>query len=215
MLLKLVLFTLASVISFDAYCGPLRSRNEVFSEPAKGGIAQTLLGLSQLGLARGVWPGLEREELAVAEARKELELTRRLPTSESEKIARMEANARAIVAADKAPVKVQVLPANPAVPSLQDELDFIARNDVVSAEAKAARIAAAEAELAKRMEVALEAAQRIGILERTLRIVRKGAALLLIADVGARIYVWNGLDANPGLTPIGAYSAAQIKAFLE
>jgi hypothetical protein len=207
---KLVLFTLISVFSFDAFSATLRSANEIFPEPTKGGWTQILLGMSELGVAKAVWPGLEREEQALADAQKRLELVKRTPTSEAERLARIEADGHAIAAANSANVQVQVGTASKV--SLADELEFLSSTEAISAEQKTALVAKAETDVARAAESALRAAQERGLIERGLRILRKGTAVILAGDMMSRVYVWNVLEANPTLTPIGNYSAELIRA---
>ncbi|MNL52964.1 hypothetical protein D3C87_1761790 [compost metagenome] len=52
---------------------------------------------------------------------------------------------------------------------------------------------------------ALEGLQKTGMLDKSLRIVRYGASLVLVGDVAARVYIWNALDANPTLSPAATY----------
>jgi hypothetical protein len=208
----LVLFTIVSIFSFDAVGANLRSAKDIFSDPPTSGWTQVLLGLSEMGAAKAVWPGLEREEQALVDAQKRLELVKRTPTSEAERIAQIEADGHALAEMNQASVQVEV--GGVSKVNLADELDYLAGTEAVSAQQKASLIAKAEDDVAKAAETALRAAQERGLIERTLRIVRRGTSILLAGDVIGRIYVWNVLEANPTLTPIGYYSADVIRALM-
>lgn len=215
---KWVLVSLISIISFDAYSASLRDPREVFNEPARGGLTHVLLGLSELGVAKAVWPGLTQEEKVLAEAEKKLALTKRLPTSEVERAARRDATAMAMAAADgrNQIIPKAVLPApNPSVPTLAEELQFLASNEPVSLEERARLIALAEQDVAEKAKDALVAAREAGYISKFVKIARIGTTVLLGLDAGSRLYVWSILDANPGLTPVGGFTAEQIKALLE
>lgn len=215
MLKKLVLFSLISIVSAEAFgASLLRDPREVFAEPAKGGISQVLLGLSELGVAKAVWPGLAREEQALANAEKELALVRRTPTSEAEKIFRIEQSASDLARTEETRILPKVVPANPSVPTITEEIQFLSRSQIVTVEERAALIAAAEVKVAEQGALALKAAQEAGYIAKTLKILRVGTTVLIGTDVAARLYVWTILDANPGFTPVIGYSAEQLRALL-
>jgi len=211
MLKKLVVFSLLSIVSFDAL-GQLRDPREVFPEPAKGGLAQVFLGLTELGVAKAVWPGLAREEKALAAAEKQLALIRRLPTSEVEKLARIEAGASALAAAEESRILPKIVAPNPAVPTLAEQIQFLSTSQVVSAEERATLIVAAEEKVAEQGALALKAAQEAGYISKIVKIARIGATVVLGLDVTSRVYVWTILDANPGFSPVVGYSAEQLRA---
>ncbi|MBX3021694.1 MAG: hypothetical protein KF799_08475 [Bdellovibrionales bacterium] len=211
---KLVLFSLLSIISFDAMGAGLRDPREIFNQPATGRLTQVFLGLSEAGVAKMVWPGLAQEEKALAAAEKELALTRRLPTSEIERNARIEAQAAVIARSEATAYIPKVLPVDPRLPSAAEELQFLTSNGVVSAQEKAALIVKAEEAVAERSRMALIAAQEAGYLSKAVRVARYGTSVLLGLDIASRVYIFNILDANPGLTPVVGFSAEQIRAIL-
>ncbi len=98
---------------------------------------------------------------------------------------------------------------------MTEELAFLSDAKPVTIDERAALVAKAEERVAERARLALEAAQNEGILSKSVRIVRKGASVLVALDVASRVYVWGVLEANPGLTPVVGYSAGQIRALLE
>ncbi|NJL25214.1 MAG: hypothetical protein HC902_08575 [Calothrix sp. SM1_5_4] len=172
--------------------------------------------MSQGGLAAAVWPGMEREEKYLAEAQKQLELVKSTPTSEVERIARIEANARAISNVETRPtIKIPVAPMPSDRATLEEELRFLAHQEPVSPQKKAEMIKKAEEEVAVRTKAVIEAAQQRGYVERTIRILRKGATLLLVSDILGRVYVWNVLEASPTLSPIGTFSIETIRSLIQ
>lgn len=212
MLKKLVLFSLLAIVSADAFGASLKDPREVFPEPAKGGLSQVLLGLSQLGVAKAVWPGLAREEQALANAEKQLALVRRMPTSEVEKLARIEATASAIATAEETRILPKIVAPNPSVPTLAEQIQFLSTSQVVTVEERAILIAHAEEKVAEQGALALRAAQEAGYIAKTIRVLRVGSSVLLGLDVASRVYVWNILDANPGFSPVVGFSAEQLRA---
>ncbi|MNL83495.1 hypothetical protein D3C87_2111610 [compost metagenome] len=58
---------------------------------------------------------------------------------------------------------------------------------------------------------ALESLQKAGLVEKSFKVVRYGASLVLVGDVAARVYIWNALDANPTISPAATYIKSLLK----
>ncbi len=178
------------------------SADPIFAEPPTAGTTQVILGLTDAALAALLWPKTSVPKdprlLALQVAETEMATARAMITEAektSQKLALETANRLA------APGSVEALAGEKALASL------LSRTTV----SEAARTAALENASRAMTEVRgalLNGANAIkgeGIVTRGMKGIRMAGSALFIMDIASRIYVWNAMDRNPTLTPVGSY----------
>jgi hypothetical protein len=189
-----------------ANANDIRTGQDMFPETARGAWTQVLLGLTQLGVAKAAWPALEREERALVQAEKQLAYLRAAPVTEAQRIDRIAALGRAIALTEQSNIPSVRGAGISAYAELADELTYLSQNPAVSAEQKAKMIRESEEEIARLADNALVASRERGLLAKGLRFLRIGSSVLIAGDALTRVYVWNVMEANPTLSPLGNLS---------
>ncbi len=192
---------------FTAHADNRSSGDEIFNEPATAGWTQIFLGITELIAAQYAYPGMAAEATAVKTAQLELTLANDLPVSEAQRVSAIEAllnNPNNFDYESEIGDETQ-LKSNQAT-----RLERLRSVAIVGQADKAKEIAVASTKLAQARESAVKAAQSLGLVDKSVKVIRVGASVLLVGDVVARIYIWNAMDANPTISPAAVYLYNQI-----
>jgi hypothetical protein len=178
-------------------------KDALFSEPKADVGNQYLLGLGEMLASYAVTPGMTGAESSLAKAEWNLKLAQDLPLTEGHR----RATINAILQNPKSYSTGIVTPAFPEF--LKDEpaqrLEALRSAPVVTKAEKAVAVQASETALSLARANALESLQKAGLIEKSVKVARYGASLILVGDVAARVYIWNAMDANPTLSPAATY----------
>jgi hypothetical protein len=239
MIQKTLLFMTASLICCPVFAQNKTKSDKVFDEPKKGEGTQVLLGLGELYLAKMAWPDQSEKSNILRSAENDLESAKALitETEKAEKVRNIQsilgtASGDQLTPSQKADLVAFFNANNPDGDELttakllpedlaqaedfaRAELQRAKAINVVTVAAKAESIEKAGAELTKARQAALAGLDKEAKLAKTIRGVRKVGSSLFILDVASRIYVWNALDANPTLTPVGTFAWKKASALFE
>lgn len=194
---------LASFVASPAFAQNRDQSDVVFKDPSRGKGVQTVLGIAEVLAASALWPGMDRIQQEVASAALELEKANDLSVTEEERLAKVNA-----ILANPGNYTFDVdkeYGENGLKEKVAYRLDGIRGARLVSEAERKAAIEAASQRLAVAKVDQLGRAQNLGLLDRSTRIVRQGASVLLLVDVVGRIYVYNAIEADPTLSPVGTY----------
>lgn len=198
---QMVLFIiLSSGLANGAFAQNRDSVDRIFPEPTKAGWPQILLGLTQLWIANSLYSYLTPEQNMLKNAALNLQIAQDLPVSEEQR-------ERMITAILNNAEKIDDSNAPESIisQSTKKRIERIQLADLVTATEKKVAIKIAQEQLAATRTTYLKVAQNMGWLDKSLRILRLGTAVVLVGDVIGRVYVWNALDANPTLSPTATY----------
>ena len=176
----------------------------LFSEPATDGGTQVLLGLGELIAAERIKPGMTVENAMLSKAEAQLRLAEDLPTSETQRAA-------TIRAIENNPNNYLTAAPSELKPGAARRIEALRSAAIVTKAEKTAAIEATQDILSTARADALISLQKAGLVEKSIRVVRYGASLVLVGDVAARIYIWNALDANPTISPAATYLKSLMK----
>lgn len=203
--MKMKLIIVAALLAQGtlANAGNRDGGDALFNEPAKNGGTQVLLGIGELIVAERLKPGMSETQKMLSQAEAKLQLAQDLPTSEAQRKATLKAileNTENYTDEIYGEENREVLK-----PRVAKRVESLKSAAIVTRAEKAAAVQAMETSLSAVRASALESLQKVGALDKSIRIVRYGASLVLVGDVAARVYIWNALDANPTLSPAAAY----------
>ncbi len=202
---KLLVLLCLSAFSSFAQAGNLDTTDSIFNQTSEGGWAQVFLGGSQLLAAQFVGPAASLEALTLQDAEKRLAYVRYLPVSEAERSQTIKMildntdNYAFTNGISVGSVKLGV--GSQLTDEAQELVAQIQTSPLVTNAEKLAMIDEASNAVADARVAAVTAAQNMGLLSKAVRVVQRGAQVLLILDVSARVYVWNALDKNPTFSP--------------
>lgn len=202
----LTAFTLVT-ISTTAFADNRAAGDDIFSEPKKAGWTQMFLGFSELLAAQYAYPGLSSQARGVAIAELELAVANDLPVSEAQRRSTISAILQNPESYDFESNVGDESSLNTRAAQRVEKLRSVS---IASATQKSAAIRVASFRVGSAREAALKAAQELGLVDKTVRVVRQGAAVILVGDIIARIYVWNAMEANPTLSPAATYIYNQL-----
>jgi len=183
--------------------------DSLFAEPKADVGNQYLLGLGEVIAAYAVAPGVTGAESSLAKAEWNLKLAQDLPLTEGQRQATIKAileNPKSYSTGIITPEIQEFLKDEPA-----QRLEALRSAPVVTKAEKAAAVQASEVALSAARANALESLQKAGLIEKSFKVVRYGASLVLVGDVAARVYIWNALDANPTISPAATYIKSLLK----
>jgi|GEM_PF-4925681 hypothetical protein len=182
------------------------SADVLFDQPATAGGTQFLLGLAELIAAERIKPGMTVADKMLTKAESTLTLAQDLPTSEAQRTATISAiNGNPANFADNGGLQPELKPA------AARRIEALKSAAIVTKAEKTAAIEAAQDLLSSARADALITMQKMGALDKAVRVARYGTSLILVGDVVARIYIWNALDANPTISPAATYLRSLIK----
>ena len=176
--------------------------DRIFNESQRGGWTQIFLGIAELAGASSLANISTPEGSALVASSADLKSAHALPTSEAERRASINA-----IFSNNTNFEDYVEDHTQAglTPEAAQRMERLRGTNLLTAEEKAARILSAEANLSDARAVLLRAAQNQGLISKSIRFARLAGSTVLVIDVLARLYVWNGLDANPTLSPAATY----------
>ena len=176
-----------------------------FVAPRGSAVAQTLLGLADLVLAGWAYPGLGKEASAVRRAEVALEKAMDLPLDEEMRMATIQA-----IETDPDSYVSSRLRGTVLSPAAKQRINSLREASTVSSSDKRKIVLREAQNVSKARKAGFMGAQHLGLIDRSVRFLRKGAALLFVIDGVARVYVWHALEADPTFTPVGHYLMEQI-----
>jgi hypothetical protein len=193
---------LSVVLINPAYADNRQADDQIFSDPATAGWTQIFLGITELVAAQYAFPGMAVEGTAVKAAELELTLANDLPVSEAQRTASIQAILKNPNNFDfESDIGDESLLKTEAA----TRIERLRSVSIIDQAEKAKIIAAASTNLAAARETALKAAQNLGLIDKSVKVLRVGASVLLVGDVAARLYIWNAMDANPTISPAATY----------
>lgn len=109
-------------------------------------------------------------------------------------------------------LETRIADSKSGVAAMKDELIRVRNATAISESEKAARIAKFEGEIGSARREILNITKESGFTTRSpaWSAVRIIGGTLFLADLAGRVYVWNAMDRNPTLSPLGAYSAKKV-----
>ena len=193
---------------FARVCAGEDGEDRIFHEPAKAMETQILLGFSQAVAAKYLYSYVSPQGKINADkldlAKKQLQYAQDLPLSEEQRHRTIGAILNKIDPWDNNPEDLENQKGifNSSEHKRVNRLKYV---KLVSWEERENAINQAKANLAETRTSILKSAQSMGLLDKSLRVLRVGASVLLIGDGIGRVYVWHSLDANPTLSPTATY----------
>lgn len=189
-------------LGVNAFAQNRGDSDAIFNEPAKAGWTQVFLGVTELIAAKWVAPGLTTHQKAVNSAQFSLDIANDMPATEIQR----KATINAIIGnPDNYQFETDVGDPAELKPYHAQRLERIKSVSLTTRAERQAAVQAAELNLAKAREAALKAAQSLGLVDKAIKVVRVGTAVLLVGDIVARIYIWNAMEANPTISPAATY----------
>jgi hypothetical protein len=185
--------------------------DSVFTEPARGDEKQVLLGLVDYATAYGIWSIRSQAMKAVRDAEKTLAVLGRDPdftgalalqdkiNSTHEQIEKLRARKSVLSIEELATLR-----------KMENDLEFAKDVGVSSTGVHNNRIIVrARKDLASARRAALSEGKSPGVV--ALKAARIVGTTVFALDIVGRIYVWNVMDKDPTLTPVGTFLWKQGK----
>lgn len=197
--LKSVLMILvAQALALPAMAENREAEQAFFNEPANAPGTQTVLGLAELLMAMAVYPEMEASKAEVKLAAQQLLQAQDLPVTEAQR----HANVLAIYG-DRENFS------GSGKGQLTDEakarLEHVTSHPLVSEQEKLGRISAAQEKLSDATYRSIQAMRNLNALDRTIRYFRMAGTTVFVGDALVRFYVYNGLGADPTLSPVATF----------
>ena len=176
--------------------------DRIFDQPADGFLKQIFLGSIETSAALRIGDISTPQGFALQSARADLKLARILPTSETER--RAVVNSIFAKSDNYEAGEIDFKPSSLTLEARKrrDLLEFMS---LVTTEEKTSAILQAQASEANAQLAVRLASQKRGLIKNSFRILRLAGGIVLAIDAAGRLFIWNGLKADPTISPGATY----------